>query len=81
MFDPLIIQDLSGNMKVEHKYKFFVGRGNNCRLIRALMKRRFWWVETDDPKEANFAWTQLKLNNFYQYQRVSTRRYKVYDNP
>ena len=32
------------------------------------MKRRFWWVEVDDPKAANFVWTQLKINNYYQFQ-------------
>ncbi len=32
------------------------------------MKRRFWWVQVDDPKQANFAWTQLKINSYYQFQ-------------
>ena len=40
-------------------------------LIKSLMKRRFWWVPVDGPKEANFVWTQLKVNNYYQYQRKS----------
>jgi hypothetical protein len=33
------------------------------------MKRRFWWVQVDDPRSANFVWTQLKINTFYQYQK------------
>ena len=32
------------------------------------MKRRFWWMQEDDPKKANFVWTQLKINHFYQYE-------------
>ena len=34
------------------------------------MKRRFWWVVTDDrnSNEVNFMWTQLKVMDFYQRQ-------------
>ena len=35
------------------------------------MKRRFWWVQTDEVREANFVWTQLKNNVYYQYQRTN----------
>ena len=41
-------------------------------LIKSLMKRRFWWTQVDDPMQANFVWTQLKINNFYQFQKKST---------
>lgn len=37
------------------------------------MKRRFWWVSEDDSRKANFAWTQLKIMNFYQFQKKSGR--------
>jgi hypothetical protein len=50
IFDPLVLKDTTGNLKIEKKYKYFVGKGNNSKLIKALMKRRFWWVEVDDPK-------------------------------
>lgn len=46
-FDPLIIDDL--NTKNEIKYKYYIGKGNNKQLVKALMKRRFWWVEVDNP--------------------------------
>ena len=35
------------------------------------MKRRFWWVQVDDPKQANFVWTQLKINSYYQFEPKS----------
>jgi hypothetical protein len=41
--------------------------------VIALMKRRFWWVETDDINEANFVWTQLKINSFYPKQTINSR--------
>lgn len=53
-------------MKNEEKYKFFVGKGNNSLLVASLLKRRFWWAYEEDYKKANFVWTQLKINNFYE---------------
>lgn len=40
-------------------------------LVRSLMKRRIWWVEIDDPNIANFVWTQIKIDYYYQLQRRS----------
>jgi len=42
------------------KYKVYICRGNNSLLVRALMKRRFWWEITDniDSPGINFYWTQ-----------------------
>jgi len=37
-------------------------------LVKGLMKRRFWWVQEDDYKNANFSWTQLKINYLFQQQ-------------
>jgi len=37
--------------------------------VKSLLKRRFWWTAEDDYKKANFVWTQLKQNNFYQYEK------------
>ena len=42
-------------------YKIYIGRGNNSKMIQAIFKLRWWWVEVedeDDKKEANFVWTQ-----------------------
>jgi len=46
--------------KYTSNFKIFIGRGNNCNLIKAVMKRRFWFEITKNIEEANFVWTQLK---------------------
>jgi tubulin--tyrosine ligase len=44
----------------------YLGRGNNCMLVRGLMKRRFWWTIVDRlTEEVNFVWTQLKLPEYF----------------
>ena len=48
-----------------------MGKGNNYLLVKSLLKRRFWWGEEEDPKKANFVWTQLKVNYLYQLQKKS----------
>jgi tubulin polyglutamylase TTLL1/tubulin monoglycylase TTLL3/8 len=42
------------------QYKYFIGKGNNSRLIRRLMVSRSWWVDVGNIEEAHFAWTQWK---------------------
>ena len=42
------------------QYKYFVGKGNNSRLIRRLMATRTWWVDAQNIEDAHFAWTQWK---------------------
>lgn len=42
IFDPIVLSE-QGN-KIETKYKYYVGKGNNRQLVKALMKRRFWWI-------------------------------------
>lgn len=71
VFDSLALKDDPEMFKSENKYKFYIGPGNNSMLVKSLMKRRFWWVQVDDPKQANFVWTQLKINVYFQYQRKS----------
>lgn len=68
-FDQIFLDD--SNLKNETKYKYYIGSGNNKRLIKALMKRRFWWVEVDNPLQANFVWTQLKVNSYYELQKLN----------
>ncbi len=29
--------------KYNNNFKIFIGKGNNCNLIKAVMKRRFWF--------------------------------------
>lgn len=47
-------------------FKVYVGRGNNSQLIKRQFKQRWWWqiVDHSQLKEANFVWTQLKVNDF-----------------
>lgn len=71
IFDPILLKDDPDSIKPDKKYKYFLGKGNNSLLVKSLMKRRFWWVQTDEIKEANFVWTQLKNNIYYQYQRTN----------
>ena len=67
-FDKIFLLDKDKDIKAEFgRYKIYIGRGNNSNLVRSLIKRRFWWVIVDDYKKANFVWTQLKINAFYQY--------------
>ena len=49
-------------------YKYYIGKGNNHMLIRALMKTRWWWAQTDskNPKEINFQWTQWRNKKFIE---------------
>ncbi len=55
-------------------YKFYVGPGNNCNLIKGVLKRRFWWTVTANKNEEgiNFMWTQLKINQFFKQQPSNT---------
>jgi hypothetical protein len=55
--------------RVERKYLYFVGRGNNKNLIVSIFKKRWWWSETEDASAANFVWTQLKVESILQKER------------
>ena len=52
--------------EAESCYKAFIGSGNNCTLIRSVLKRRFWWNITDKMESCQFVWTQLKVNSIYK---------------
>ena len=54
------------------KVKVHVGRGNNGKLIKGLLKRRPWTVLVDKVQEAHFVWTQLKVNTFFGMQKVGS---------
>jgi hypothetical protein len=40
--------DLPGSQMPFKKRKAFVGFGNNCNMIKGLIKRRFWWTVVDE---------------------------------
>lgn len=68
IFDPINLKEFN-TLKPENKYRFHLGKGNNYLLVKSLLKRRFWWTVEEDAKKANFLWTQLKVNYFYQFQK------------
>lgn len=48
----------------EHaKYKAFIGPGNNCLLIKSILKRRFWIDIVANIEEIGlmFCWTQNSI--------------------
>ena len=63
------------NLKLEAdeetlKIKAYVGRGNNNKLIKSLLKRRFWIeLVTEDTKGINFYWTQSKQRHIHALQQ------------
>lgn len=71
IFDPLVILD-GTVIKLEKttivRPTYFIGPGNNAMLVRSLMKRRIWWDEVKTAENANFVWTQLKINSIYSNQ-------------
>lgn len=44
-------------------YTYFVGNGNNRALIVEAMSRRWWWKEATRWQDANFVWTQHKIES------------------
>ena len=40
----------------------FIGPGNNSKLIKAVLRKRWWWTFADDyDSSVNFVWTQIKV--------------------
>lgn len=54
--------------KYEAPFKFYVGLGNNGNLVRAILKKRFWFEPTKNREEAHLVWTQLKDENIFKLQ-------------
>ena len=52
----------------KNSLKFYVGKGNNSRLIKEIMKRRWWWNSTDDKntQDVFMIWLQLKDQTYYK---------------
>mgnify|MGYP000876432957 CR=1 FL=1 len=49
------------------RYKVYVGPGNNCLLIKSLLKRREWLQVVDNISEEGiqFYWTQNKVHEVH----------------
>ena len=48
--------------------RYYIGPGNNSKLLRTLMARRWWWIRENDQTQATLVWTQLKLQEIYKTQ-------------
>lgn len=55
------------NTLVSPRYKVYVGPGNNCLLIKSLLRRRSWLeiVENMNEEGVQFYWTQNKVNDMH----------------
>lgn len=46
-------------------YKAHVGYGNNCTLIKKLLKDRGYWTIVDTIEDdTNFVWTQIRSSKY-----------------
>lgn len=75
-FSNCISTDLALN-RPGKTYKVKIGPGNNCELIKMLIKRRFWLeidnsLQVGDNKEENkisFIWTQNTIEKVFHLQK------------
>lgn len=63
----LVSLDDTINVNISHKYKVYVGQGNNALLIKSLLKRRQWIhvVDNIDQDGIQFFWTQNRANQIH----------------
>jgi hypothetical protein len=47
---------LSYQRSEPNRYRLFVGKGNNSKLVRTLFASRFWWELTDHEADAHLVW-------------------------
>jgi tubulin polyglutamylase TTLL1/tubulin monoglycylase TTLL3/8 len=47
-------------------YKYFLGNGNNRKLVKDIMQTRWWWSPTEHREEAHFIWTQSRDLEWFQ---------------
>ena len=51
------------------RLKAYVYYGNNCNMVKGLIKKRFWWSLVEEYSEdCLFVWSQLKFNKIYRKQ-------------
>lgn len=47
-------------------FKYFIGKGNNKKLVKNIMQARWWWSQTENYEEANLIWTQSRNLEWFQ---------------
>jgi len=51
-------------------YKYYVGYGNNCEIIKRIMETRDWWKEASaNCSIFNFKW--MPVNDRIKYDRLN----------
>lgn len=55
------------------KPRVYIGKGNNSRLVKSVMKSRWWWALEKDECNSNFSWTQLKISSIYVSQKQAKK--------
>jgi len=64
------------------QYKYFLGKGNNRKLVKNIMQTRWWWSQTESREEANLIWTQSRdLEWFQGAEKVQREWVDVTDDP
>jgi hypothetical protein len=39
-------------------YKYFLGKGNNSKMVKSLLQTRWWWTRTQHRDDAHLIWMQ-----------------------
>lgn len=61
------------------KLKAYFGSGNNCNMVKGLIKRRYWWTVSDElTEDCLFVWTQLKVNKIFERQERGIQGKSIY---
>jgi hypothetical protein len=47
-------------------FRYYLGEGNNHNLVRSILKKRGWWMETNSVHKAQLVWTQNRKGNILQ---------------
>jgi hypothetical protein len=58
--------ELSPSAEGHSSFKYALGQGNNSRLVKQIMSKRWWWtrVPLSEAQNSNFAWTQWRDQSF-----------------
>jgi len=60
----------------QSQLKYFVGKGNNSKLIKTIMAKRWWWNLETKEENSNFVWTQLKIYSIYEKQPTNLVKFE-----
>lgn len=71
----LKIDDISSRGR---KLKAYIAPGNNGAMVAGLIKRRYWWVVTDErTADCDFVWTQIKIQEIFNHQKQSPKNVSI----